>query len=250
MQNYAKKENSSAQMTNLDKLKSSLSKEILDSNINCVIESGTFLGLGSTTFLANVFLELKKTPDFTTIEANWLNWTKAKKNLSNLTFVKPLWGLTVSLSDAIHFISNDPVLLNHSNYPDIYIDGEDNPIDFYLKEIKGGFGYSRFQFLNWFYSRKAEKDRTIHFSGENLLSKLLNANQDKNILVLLDSCGGIGYLEFQKLLDTMKDRRFHLILDDVHHLKHFRSYQYVKDSSEFQIIEENIDNGWAFAKKL
>jgi hypothetical protein len=49
--------------------------------------------------------------------------------------------------------------------------------DFYLREISGEFGLSRFSFINKYYKKKEEKDRPEFFQGENLLRNIcLNSN--------------------------------------------------------------------------
>jgi len=250
MEQYTNKKTSSASMENISLLYDSLKKEILSGQIDTVIESGTFLGLGSTSTIAQVFSDLNRRPQFLTLEASWINWTKARKNLKKYQFVNPVWGKSVPRDEAIAFIQNDELLKNHKNYSNIYIDGGDDPTAFYLREISGEFGLSRFSFINKYYKKKEEKDRPEFFQGENLLRKYLLKFKHKNPLILLDSCGGIGFLEFNIVIGTMKDAPFYLILDDINHIKHFRSYEHIKNDPSFRIITLNTDAGWVFAQKI
>jgi len=48
----------------------------------------------------------------------------------------------------------------------------------------------------------------------------------------------------------MKDAPFYLILDDINHIKHFRSYEHIKNDPSFRIIPLNTDAGWVFAQKI
>src|SRR3954470_8636625 len=73
--------------------------------IKCVVETGTFLGMGSTTMLAEAFAA-KEPPDrFVTLEANRPSWEKARANLAGFPFVTPIWGLSVSLEEALAFLA-------------------------------------------------------------------------------------------------------------------------------------------------
>jgi len=249
MEQYTNKKTSSASMENISLLSDSLKHEIETNNISTVIESGTFKGLGSTKTIATVFEELGRTPDFYTLEASWINWKQAKMNLRKYSFVKPVWGKSVPYNEAVSFIKEDEVLKNHNNYPNIYIDGGNDPAAFYLKEISGEFGFSRFSIVNKILKRLEEFDRSKFYQGDDLLRKYLQRFKDRNPLILLDSCGGIGYLEFSILLEIMKDYPFYLILDDINHLKHFRSFEMIKDNPDFKIINLNKESGWVFAKK-
>jgi hypothetical protein len=161
-----------------------------------------------------------------------------------------LWGLSLNKQEAIAFVENDDMLKNADKYPDVYCDGDDDPHSFYVKEIKGELGNSRFKIINKYYLRKVKKEETKHHQGEEILVKNLTKMRGKNLLVLLDSAGGVGYLEFKKTLETLEGYPYLLVLDDIHHVKHYRSYHYIKNSPDFKILGENYDNGWVFAEKI
>lgn len=214
--------------------------------ITHVLETGTNIGLGSTAFIAKIFIGLSRAPQmFVTIEANHWCWRRAKKNLISFPFVTPFWGLSVSLRDALRFVKCDPVLQNHQDYPDIFIDDVDNPILFYTRELHGRLGGStrhRISIVREFV------DRYCSYAGENLLSQWLTRFRSQTPLIVLDSAGGVGYLEFNTVRQQMHDRPYFLLLDDIHHLKHFRSYRDVCNSDGFEVLGENRDSGWALAK--
>jgi len=95
----------------------------------------------------------------------------------------------------------------------------------------------------------AKKEEKLHYQGENMIKKYLSDMKNNNPLILLDSSGGVGYLEFKTTLDALNGKPFIIILDDIHHVKHHRSYQDIKNSSEFTIIGENYNGGWLFAMR-
>jgi hypothetical protein len=85
------------------------------------------------------------------------------------------------------------------------------------------------------------------WSGEDLLSKYLELHIKNHPLVVLDSAGGCGWLEFQTTIKTMQTNPFLLLLDDIHHIKHYRSLQYIKNCKKFKIINHSPTDGWVLA---
>jgi hypothetical protein len=90
-------------------------------------------------------------------------------------------------------------------------------------------------------------DRRLRYAGEGLLAKSLVHVRDANPLVLLDSAGGTGWLEFTTLRETMADRPYVLLLDDVHHVKHYRSLEHVRRDATFEILGLDERHGWLLA---
>jgi hypothetical protein len=74
---------------------------------------------------------------------------------------------------------------------------------------------------------------------------MLDAHRNHRPLVVLDSAGGIGHLEFLITLERMKRASFALLLDDTHHLKHFRALKHVRSSAEFRVVATANDESWA-----
>lgn len=167
-----------------------------------VIETGTFNGLGSTTVFA------KTNKKVISVESCFNNFFAAKDNLKNYLNVELMYGSSLSIDEMVDFIDNDNIYTsNEVVNKQIMIDGdESNKMkDFYKHEITG-----------WGYGKP---------SSENLLIDLIN--NDKKQIVFLDSAGGVGYLEFKKFMsisDEFKKNKI-LLLDDVSHVKHFRSVQ-------------------------
>ena len=217
---------------------------IVRHGIKHVVETGTHEGLGSTRFVAESFPVDAGVLTFVTIEAGWKSWRRAKRNLRRYPFVTPLWGHTVPLRTAIAFVESDDCIRHHNRYPDVFIDDVDDPVGFYKSELERGLEgvprhlHRRIQFAI---------DRRVRYAGENLLPKSLVRVRDKTPLVVLDSAGGTGWLEFTTLRETMGPRPYVLLLDDVYHLKHFRSLEHVRGDPSFEILGLDESHGWMLA---
>lgn len=209
-----------------------------------VIETGTFDGLGSTTFIAESFPKHFSPQMFVTIEADWKRWRQAMRNLRRFPFIKCLWGNSVKQKQAIDFIRNDDFILNHEKYDDIFIDNVDNPVEFYTKEVLGELKNKGFKNpISYFFDRKNK------YQGEGLMEKYLRKVKANNPLVILDSAGGIGFLEFSILIEVMGDYPYVVLLDDVKHIKHYRSVKLIEKDPDFQVLGFN-KNRWLVAKHV
>ena len=223
----------------LESLEALAKKEI----INIIIESGTYLGTGSTIFLAKAFHSSSAFEKLYTCEVNHQFYHEAKKNLKPYSNVICINGRTISIKEANKFIATDEVLENHKDYPNIYIDDIENPKQFYLQELNGNLGGKHntiWENLKNFFNPLQDE----------LLKKLIVENINKKILIVLDSAGGIGYLEFLIVNKLLSHKEYYILLDDIHHLKHFRSFQYIQNHKNFELISFDILNGWALAKHL
>lgn len=229
--------------------KDTLFKQVLTdlfsvNQISYIIETGTWLGTGSTQTLASSFPKAHPPKIYYTIEGNLTFHIIAHFNLRKWPFVKPLWGDTVAKDKALAFIKEDEALKNHECYPDVFIDTLDNPIQFYTNEIEGKLGKNAIiSVVDWF-------GETFLSRPQDLLYQLVNKHRDDKPLILLDSAGGIGWLEYQVVRDTLGQRPYWLILDDIHHLKHFRSLADVQSRSDFRIISHSLQHGWLVAEHL
>jgi hypothetical protein len=182
-----------------------------------IVETGTHLGTGSTKMLAS--LRPKK---LYTIECSYINHTQAKENLKAFAFVECLHGLSVGVEESKSFMS----LNKHIFDDDVFID-DASPIEFYTNEIMGMLNGGE---------RKEEMK-------ENLLSEILSKVADENPLILLDSAGGIGLLEFRKVKEIMGSRPYKLVLDDTHHVKHYRSKLAIQQDPMFSIVYNDDVHG-------
>ena len=204
----------------------------------CAIETGTYDGTGSTVLLARAFCpQGQALGPVITIEANWTSFRAACANLAVFPQVNCRWGLSVRRKEAVQFIENDPVLRHHDREPDIFIDETENPRDFYLREISGH--------LPGIAAPAADGPNVP--APEDLLREALAECRCGPPLILLDSSGGIGLLEFEVVLDAMNSRPFVLVLDDTLHLKHFRSLRRIQTDSRFKLIVKGTRRDWIIA---
>jgi len=183
-----------------------------------------------------------------TIEVNWLYWCQAKWNLREFRFVKPLLGRSVGLKRALEFIRTDEVLRNHVAYPDIWIDNTENPIQFYCSKVQGALGKQSSSPKEVFHKLLGHIFSFCVWDGDDLLEKYLVKFRNTNPLVVLDSAGGIGYLEFKIVEENMRGKPYILLLDDIHHVKHFRSFKDIQSNRMFKILGVDEVDGWLIAK--
>jgi len=164
-------------------------KEIISKfDIDEIIETGTFNGLGST----KVFAETKKY--VFTIECNFNNFQVSTQNLAQYENVCVVNGISVDRE----FLIKE--LMNESFDIDIKMDSP-YPKSFYMREIM---------------QQVIIEDALTIF-----------ANNDRKQLVFLDSAGGVGYAEYKKFMsfDESFLKNKILMLDDISHIKHCRSVE-------------------------
>ena len=238
MEHYALCPDASMTMRDDPALSHALRRLIAVACVDVVVETGTYLGTGSTRLIAACFPPAMPPRRFVTIEVNFSNWCHAKSNLRAFPFVECRWGASVALETALRFLDADEMLRDHASHTGIYIDDTDDPVAFYKRELHARIGFSAAVGLD-------EDAKGLLWDGEDLLPRMLAVHRGHRPLIVLDSAGGIGLLEFQTVLHVMGDKPFFLLLDDTHHIKHHRSLAYVRASSRFDLIAEGA--GWALA---
>ncbi|MFC1576903.1 hypothetical protein ACFL42_01145 [Candidatus Omnitrophota bacterium] len=246
MKDYREKNGAAISMTEDGKLWDLVKNVVREEKIKVIIESGTYQGLGSTRKLAEAYAEGLSPRVFCTCEASLSNYRSAVKNLARFPFVKCLWGNTVKLKEAISFIENDAVLRDHHLISDVFIDDTKDPVSYYKKECRSGLGSAG----NESFLRQIDHlvRKLIYYQGEDLLRRLLKRYCRDSPLIVLDSAGGIGLLEFRITEEILRNYSFWLLLDDIHHLKHFRSFARIRSDPSFELIAYDQDQGWALAK--
>ncbi len=217
---------------------------IAAAGIDVAIETGTYLGLGSTRFVCEAFLAVAPPRRFVTIEVNFANWCRAKANLRDFGFVDCRWGRSVALDRALAFLRDDPMLRDHASH-DIYIDNVTDPAGAYAREVAGQAAELEGAALPAGGGAAADAVRRLLFDGEDVLPRMLAVHADHAPLIVLDSAGGIGFLEFQVMQEAMAGRRYALLLDDTHHVKHYRSLQHILASSAFRVVAQGAS--WVLA---
>lgn len=247
MKDYSKYPRHSISMSSDKKFIETIGKVFDTYNIKNIVECGTFKGTGSTRTIANIIKNKQYNIEkFYTIEVDYDFYKQAVKNLRKFKFVYPIWGISVDKELAIDFVINDDAIKNHEKYPDVYIDILENPAEFYLNELNGKLSEMNRK-KSFFEKLFARKNKNNEIFKNNILEEILPQIKNEDSLILLDSAGGIGFLEFKTVLEELKDSNFILILDDIHHLKHFRSIEYVQNSEKFNLIQKSELDGWAIA---
>lgn len=179
--------------------------------ITKVIETGTYLGEGTTRAIIKGLLQHKRPFHFISIEINPQHHAIAKKNTGKIQGVD-LWnGRSISKDHPL--ISTD-----FSGLPSYVI------IDHQPEH------------------RTALYEKEVDFDvDENLLQKAVDFFDGKPELVLLDSAGHYGWAEFNAILSLI-NAPFILALDDTNHGKHWQSVQVMKSKPEiYEIIFETDD---------
>ena len=244
MKLYGTAAGASMDMAHDPALRAQLIALIASRRIDVAIETGTFLGLGSTRFVCEAFRAVAPPRRFVTIEVNFVNWCRARANLRGYGFVDCRWGRSVALDRAVAFLRDDPMLRDRADL-DIFIDNDADPAAAYAREISGAAAELEAVPLAQDTAAMAEAMRPLLFDGEDLLARMLGAHADHAPLVVLDSAGGIGWLEFQILRQTMAGRRYAVLLDDTHHVKHYRSLQHILATPAFRVVAQGAS--WVLA---
>lgn len=233
MKLYRLYENASIKMVHDQNLHSALNNLKKEVEFDYILETGTYRGDGSTELLAQVFHDTPSLKKLYSCEVDQYSWEIAQSYLTKYPKVVCLHGLSVAKKDAIEFVNTDLAISQHEDYPDIYIDDISDPKEFYLNELSGQL------------SKSNEQKEILQ---EGLICSILK-KVEGNILICLDSAGGIGYLEFLTALQCLESKNnYWFLLDDIHHLKHFRSRLYMQNDRRFDIYAESTENGWLLAK--
>lgn len=177
---------------NSNEFRDVLRRLVKDHNIDEVVETGTYLGTGSTSVFAGEDLSVF------TIECNGNHLVQAVDNLQGMSNVCFIHGLSLKRERIISGLME-------------------------MKFPEGGIYDSPYPKV--FYVQEANQQVLV----EDALSLL--AKNETRQLVFLDSGGGLGYLEFIEFMSWPLNvrRQKVLLLDDVTHVKHAKSVQSLKD---------------------
>lgn len=171
--------------------------------IESIVETGSYDGLGSSLMLASFGLP------FDTMECHAMNFVAAKVNLSRYKNATVHHAYSLDLASMLEFIDTD--------------EWTNNPQEMECLGVK--FDHSD---PKWYYRHELVDVVTVP-REEGLLMKLID--NDKRQLVFLDSSGGTGLMEFNAFmgLDPAFRQRKILMLDDVGHIKHYRSVKILEE---------------------
>ncbi len=184
-----------------------------------IIETGTYLGQGTTRAIASALKETGNTEaTFFSIEINPNNLNQAAMFLNKeglLERVRLLQGLSLQRRLLPNESDIHRNLVENPEFADIYVDHKEN-------------------------ERAKLYHAETNFQGgdEDLLKKTLDVFQGKPDFVLLDSGGHIGGIEFDYLLSNLKGPCY-IALDDIYHVKHHRSFKRMQQDSRFKILRSS-----------
>jgi hypothetical protein len=194
-----------------------------------MIETGTYLGMGTTSALC---LGLSRIPqvkcNFYSIEISPVFYSAALQNLRQknlLQYVHILNGLSVPRNmlptkEAIQKTTVDDCIRSG-----IYADFPENM----RAEV--------------YHSETARQD-----CPEDLLGLCLAACDFRPDILLLDSAGHMGFIEFQYALSKIQGQCL-FILDDTRHVKHHNSLHFMSNDKRFQILNNSHERfGFCIAR--
>jgi ADP-heptose:LPS heptosyltransferase/predicted O-methyltransferase YrrM len=193
-----------------------------------VIETGTFFGTGTTQAIANALLSLGQDFRFFSIECNPVHYAMAIKNLRQaglLDAVRVLQGLSVPRAilptvEQIHRSCVEDV-----EYADIFIDHDEH------------------ERALLYYQETDFKD-----APDDLLGACLDTFDHCPDFVLLDSGGHMGNVEFNYLIERLREPCV-LALDDVLHIKHHKSFRQIQADARFNILTSSSEKfGFCIAR--
>jgi len=202
-----------------------------------VVETGTYLGLGTTTLLHNAAVANGLIPKIYTIECNPRNYQKAYNYFweHKLTLVQPRLGLSIPrfMLPTLDEVRREYVELADTQGGKIYYDH--NAADRAERYI-------------------AETSAAVE---DDLLNTVLHEGGDPVDIFLLDSAGHVGQIEFHYLLGLLlKEPKlvtspFYVILDDTRHCKHVKTLAFIRANPNWSVLADSPDRfGWAIAKLI
>ncbi|HRP02646.1 MAG TPA: glycosyltransferase [Candidatus Kapabacteria bacterium] len=207
------------QVDNESEFKLIISEVILQNKPTKLLETGTYLGEGTT----RIIIESLKNANisdykFFSIEINPNYYYKAIENLRKRNYnndVTLLNGLSVpkSLLPTIEEIKSNTV--DNIEFKNIIIDHHESE-----RAIKY---YAETNFQN---------------SKDDLISKVLEIFSYEPDFILLDSAGHMGNIEFNYIISKIRSKCI-IALDDANHLKHYKSFLQIKNDSRFKIIRKS-----------
>jgi len=181
-----------------------------------IMETGTYLGKGTTTVITSALRDFNiDSTKFYSIEVNPQYFRSAYIHLRDsrlLKFVTLLNGLSVLHSQLPSAKEIEEKFVNKEWNKEVYIDhSKDTRVFKYFEETN------------------------YPLVPEGLLINCLEKFDYKPDLVLLDSGGHIGMIEFDILMPLLKNKCI-IVLDDTLHVKHYESLQKIQKDQRFKII--------------
>lgn len=176
-----------------------------------VIETGTYLGLGTTKAVLKGMRQHGMEFEFISIEVNPEHHRQAVANNVGVQGVKFWNGLSIGK-------------------PHLPVDTTFNVPDFVIVDHEPSVRNKMYR-------------KEVDFNVEDeLLKKAIEHFNGEPELIILDSAGHIGLIEFKYLMKLLPNHEFWLVLDDIGHVKHYESMQLVRsDPEKFTIVWETLE---------
>jgi hypothetical protein len=179
-----------------------------------IVETGTYHGTGTTTVIASALRENEiDHATFYSIEVNPKHVKRAREKVQEAGLsVRILHGLSVprALLPTIQQIEQS--LVKSVLADGLVVDHEE------IDRATRYFDETNFPDL-----------------PDDLLGRVMREFDDKPDFVLLDSGGHMGFVEFRYVIDTLAGPCI-LALDDVGHVKHYRSFETIRRDERFDIL--------------
>ena len=190
-----------------------------------IIETGTYLGQGTSSIIWRALRDFGISSDFTTIEVNPEHHKRAKAYfIAQGMKIRAELGISVPrnlLPDKGEI--TDKFIANRE-YEGIYYD--------HHEAVRAELYFS-------------ETDFNVN---DDLLYMTMQRYAFKPEFVLLDSAGHMGFIEFQYFMSLIQGDCT-LMLDDIHHCKHYKTLQTIKQDPRFEIIVESREKfGFCIAR--
>jgi hypothetical protein len=184
-----------------------------------IIETGTYHGTGTTRAVLEGLRRHGKPFEFYSIEVNPTNYRIAQGNLGTQRGLHLVNGLSIDRALL-------PQTVQFTDYPDDVI------VDF----------------------KPAVREKSYLLEcafdvKDNCLLECLECLEYSPEVVILDSAGHIGTLEFEYLMAHVQDN-FYLCLDDTLHVKHYKTAQKIRSDDRFRIAWETSDKFGSLIAKV
>jgi hypothetical protein len=169
---------------------------------------------------------IRTRPKVFVCDPSYQNVKALRRRFRESPWVKVHHSLSLFQSEAEILIKNDPMLQDESL--DLYVDSHE-PVDFYLKEIRGDlFG---------------DKKKPGHGFLHDQLGKKFN----RPFTFILDGVGAISWYEFQAVAQSLGREKFDVFVTNLDHIKGHRIIQYALNTPRYY-VPVHREGQWARIK--
>jgi hypothetical protein len=179
-----------------------------------IIETGTYFGTGTTTIIASALRDLGiDDAQFVSIEVNPRNIQRATANLAKAGLsVELIHGLSVPRNMLPTLEQIEKELVKSVMAEGLIVDHEENQ--------RAALYFAETNFVDL---------------PDDTLGNVLRRFDHRPDFVLLDSGGHMGWVEFRYVIQQLRGP-CHIALDDIYHVKHHRSFQFIQRDARFELV--------------